>query len=46
MVNNYEVAAVVEVGKAHDVILGSTKGPLIDDSPFQEYRVVDEQDDE
>jgi hypothetical protein len=39
MLNNYEVAEVVEVGKAHDVILGSSK--LIEnvpDSPSEDYR--------
>jgi len=46
MINNYEVAEVMEVGKAHDVILGSEKvQPIFDDSPFQILR--DEmQDDE
>jgi hypothetical protein len=47
MLNNYEVAEIVEVGKAHDVILGSSK--LVDnvqDSPFQDYRETIIEDDE
>ena len=47
MINDYEVAEVMEVGKAHDVILGSSK--LVDnvqDSPFQDYRETIIEDDE
>ena len=47
MNNNYEVAEIVEIGKAHDVILGSLKDVLIfDDSPEQGYRESPAQDDE
>lgn len=47
MNNNYEVAEIVEVGKAHNVILGSSKDVLIfDDSPEQGYRETPTQDDE
>ena len=47
MLNNYEVAEVVEVGNAHDLILGSDKRvPLVQDSPFQDYRETEELDDE
>ena len=39
MLNNYEVAEVVEIGKAQDVILGNPKlNPVIDESPIQEWR--------
>lgn len=39
MNNNYEVAEIVEVGKAHNVILGSPKDSVTyDDSPGQGYR--------
>ena len=47
MINNYEVAEVVEVGKAHDVILGSSKlSPFIDDGPIQPRRENEMEDDE
>ena len=48
MINNYEVAEVMEVGKAHDVILGGQKFfHVLDDSPIQERRDPEEmQDDE
>jgi hypothetical protein len=47
MINNYEVAEIVEVGKAHEVILGSTKAiPLVEDGPSQPYRESEMQDDE
>ena len=37
--NNYEVAEIVELGKAHDVILGSSKvWEIFEDSPLQGYR--------
>lgn len=39
MLNDYEVAEIVEIGKAHDVILGNPKlNPVIDESPVQEWR--------
>ena len=48
MTNNYEVPEVVEVGRAQDVILGSSKLVLIfDDSPLQpDQRETDMADDE
>ena len=47
MNNNYEVAEIVEIGKAHDVILGSTKGvPVFDDSPEQGLRESPMEEDE
>ena len=47
MNNNYEVAEIVEVGKAHDVILGSSKDILFfDDAPEQGYRETLVQEDE
>ena len=47
MLNNYEVAEVMEVGKAHDVILGSLKPVLQwDDSPIQEPRESEMVDDD
>lgn len=45
--NNYEVAEIEEIGKAHDVILGSSKEvPIYDDSPAAELRETLVQDDE
>jgi hypothetical protein len=47
MINDYEVAEVIEVGDAHDVILGSSK--LVErfpDSPSQDWREELMQDDE
>jgi hypothetical protein len=39
MNNNYEVAEIVEIGKAHEVILGSSKEwPYFPDSPAQGFR--------
>ena len=47
MSNNYEAAEIMEVGAAHKVILGSSKGPVIfDDSPDQSYRESPVEDDE
>lgn len=47
MNNNYEVAEIVEIGKAHDVILGATKiVENVDDSPLQGYREFPIEDDE
>jgi len=47
MINNYEVAEIVEVGKAHEVILGSSKLlPVVDDSPFQNFRENEMAEDE
>ncbi len=47
MINNYEVAEVVNVGRAQDVILGSSKlAPIFDDSPEQGLRETDMADDE
>ena len=45
--NNYEVAEIIEIGKAHDVILGSSKEVLtFDDSPLQGRCEWPVQDDE
>ena len=45
--NNYEVAEIVEIGKAHDVILGGTKDvPIYDDSPGEGRRLTEAEDDE
>ena len=47
MTNNYEVAEVMEIGKAQDVILGSSKVILIfDDSPGEGRRETLAEDDE
>ena len=47
MINSYEVAEVMEVGKAHDVILGGEKfQPIVPDSIVQEWRLPDSMDDE
>lgn len=47
MNNNYEVAEVVEIGKAHNVILGASKAvELFDDSPLQGLREWPMEDDE
>jgi hypothetical protein len=47
MNNNYEVAEIVEIGKAHDVILGSTKlVERVDDSPLQGLRETPVEEDE
>jgi hypothetical protein len=45
--NNYEVAEIVEIGKAQDVILGDYKAvQIVDDSPEEGLRNVTMQDDE
>ena len=45
--NNYEVAEIVEIGKAQDVILGSAKTvEIYDDSPLQGYRETPMAEDE
>jgi hypothetical protein len=47
MINNYELAEIAEVGKAHEVILGSSKVlPLVDDGPGQPRRESEMEDDE
>jgi hypothetical protein len=47
MNNNYEVAEIVEMGNAHDVILGSSKlSEIYDDSPIQGYRETPMAEDE
>jgi hypothetical protein len=47
MNNSYEVADIVEIGKAHNVILGASKDvPVFDDSPGQGYRESPMEDDE
>jgi hypothetical protein len=47
MLNNYEVPEVIEVGRAQDVILGSSKlVPIYDDSPEQTFRETEMADDE
>ena len=45
--NNYEVAEIVELGKAHDVILGSSKQvEFFEDSPLQGLRETPIEEDE
>lgn len=45
--NNYETPEVTEVGKATDVILGSSKDfNIVDDGTGQPKRLSEEQDDE
>lgn len=45
--NNYEIAEIVEIGKAQDVILGDPKlVPIVDDSPLEGLRDFSSQDDE
>ena len=47
MTNHYEVAEIVEIGRAQDVILGSSKLlPLFADSPLQDWRETEQADDE
>jgi hypothetical protein len=47
MMNNYEVPEVLEVGRAQDVILGSSKlVPIFDDSPDQSFRETEMAEDE
>jgi hypothetical protein len=47
MLNNYEVPEVIEVGRAQDVILGSSKlVQIFDDSPDQTFRETEMADDE
>lgn len=47
MNNNYEVAEIVEIGKAHNVILGASKTvEIVDDSPLQGKREFPIEDDE
>ena len=47
MNNNYEVAEIVEIGKAQNVILGSSKDVLVfDDSPQEGLRETPVADDE
>jgi hypothetical protein len=44
--NNYAAAEVVVLGRAGDVIRGSTKGLIYDDGPNQPRRESEIQDDE
>lgn len=47
MRNNYEVPEVNEVGRAQDLILGSTKpSTIVDDGAGQPKRLPEELDDE
>jgi hypothetical protein len=47
MNNNYEVAEIIEIGTAHDVIRGSSKDLLVfDDSPQEGLRETPVADDE
>jgi hypothetical protein len=47
MTNNYEVAEIVEIGRAQDVILGSSKFvPIEDDGVGQPKRETLTEDDE
>jgi hypothetical protein len=47
MLNNYEVAEIVAVGKAQDVILGSSKFlPFVYDGVGQPWRETEIEEDE
>jgi hypothetical protein len=47
MTNHYEVAEIVEIGRAQDVILGSSKLlEIFDDGPVQPRRETETADDE
>jgi hypothetical protein len=47
MINHYELAEVVEIGKAQDVILGSSKDVhIFYDGPEQDPRLTETADDE
>ena len=47
MNNNYELPEVIEMGRAQDLILGSSKlVPIVLDSPAQDRRQTDMADDE
>ncbi|HEX7330629.1 MAG TPA: hypothetical protein VF290_03970 [Pyrinomonadaceae bacterium] len=46
MNNHYNAAETIEIGRAQDVILGSTKGVIFDDSPMQGLRDDPTQDDD
>jgi hypothetical protein len=47
MTNTYEVAEVMEIGRAQDVILGTSKVlQIVDDSPSQLLRDPDMSDDD
>ena len=47
MINHYEVAEIMEIGRAQDVILGSSKLlPFYPDSPDQPERESETADDE
>lgn len=47
MINHYEVAEIVELGRAQDVILGSSKLELVyPDSADQDWRETETADDE
>ena len=47
MTHHYEAAEIIEIGSAQDVVLGSSKGPVIfDDSPSETYRETVAEDDE
>jgi hypothetical protein len=47
MLNNYEVAEVIEVGTAHDVILGSSKlVQRVPDGTSEDFRETIIQDDD
>lgn len=47
MINNYEVAEIMEIGRAQDVILGDPKLlQQIFDSPVEPDRAIEASDDE
>jgi len=47
VINHYEVAEIVELGRAQDVILGSSKLELVyPDSADQDWRETETADDE
>jgi len=46
MMNRYEASEVIEIGKASDQILGSSKGLIFDDGPAQPKRNEPTSDDD
>ena len=47
MINHYEVAEIIEIGRAQDVILGSSKlVEIYPDSADQDFRETETADDE
>lgn len=46
MTPHYKGAEIIEIGRAQDVILGSSKGLIFDDSPSQSLRETPVEDDD